>query len=975
MAQSWKEYKSKEIECYYKGDYFSAIVWAKEALSQAEVEFGKCNKYYIDDCNSLGFYYQKTGQLDEAEAILKDAIDICKGCEGNDLSYTYSLRSLANLYSEIGNYNESIQLYNKTLEIQSKPPDENTADFAITLNGLGRLYDKLGQFDKAESCFTKAMTILEESIGEQNTSYSTTLNNLGLLYINTGKYGEAERLLTLALETNKKILGESNLDFAVILSNLGLLYSNIGQYEKSESLFERSLKIKGELLGTKNLSYATTLNNLAQIFICRGNLEQALPFFQQAWIIEKEILGESHPDYILLLNNLAGVYQTLHRLDTAEFIYKMVLDTRLKRMGEDNIDYAISLNNLGYLYLEMAKYDDAESSFKKASDIIVKTNSTKHPSYAIILNNLGDVYIRKGQIQNAEKAYVDVINTITERISQGFEFMSERERGKFLITISPYFESYLSFFLNNCKSNQSNTCWPYNIELIQKGIILRSASNERYAILSSKDSNLINEYNLFTNIKTQLAFFYSQPLENQNRDSAYIKELEESANKLEKELVQSSKAYCDVKAIEDLTWENIRDQLTENQAAVEFSSFRFHDGHKWTDSIYYCALILRKGYSQPEMKFLFEQRQLDSILSLNGSDKEVVHLFYSNRGIIIPENLSDKKVSQMLYELVWAPIEPNLSGVDTVYFSPSGSLHKVSFAAIATPDSDCLVNKYCLIQLGSTRQIVKYKTAQDYIDVADSAIVFGGIDYEWAENSNDTATHYSQILPTDDARTHSLSYLPGTLSEAKFIDSLFRKGSMDVELSTGSQATKTVFQNVSGKAPQIIHIATHGFFFPIAEDSRNKDFIGGLGETVYRFSENPLLRSGLLFAGANPYWTGKEEAKDSDNGILTAYEISNMDLSNTKLIVLSACQTGLGDIKGNEGVFGLQRAFKMAGVKNIIMSLWSIPDKETQEFMEIFYGHCFSGESIQNSFTLTQREMKRRYPYDPYKWAGFVLFQ
>ena len=176
----------------------------------------------------------------------------------------------------------------------------------------------------------------------------------------------------------------------------------------------------------------------------------------------------------------------------------------------------------------------------------------------------------------------------------------------------------------------------------------------------------------------------------------------------------------------------------------------------------------------------------------------------------------------------------------------------------------------------------------------------------------------------------------------------------------------------------VLHIATHGYFFP--DIVRKKDdglqLTDDKKQTAFRVSENPLLRSGLIFAGANPSWTNPGYVSTAiDDGILTAYEISNMDLSKVKLVVLSACETGLGDIKGSEGVFGLQRSFKLAGVNNIIMSLWKVPDEKTRELMQRFYQFCFSGKSISEAFNSAQNVMRNKYPDSPYYWAGFTLLQ
>lgn len=976
MAQSWNELNIKMVDYFNSGDYLKGAEVGEKALMQAEKEFGTEHLNYATTCNTLGVLYFNLNKFQEAVPLFIIAKGIYKAELGEKSgNYASAVCNLATLYNKIGQYDEAEKLFLIGLECRKEILGEQNLDYSTTLNNIALLYENKGKYKEAEVFYKKEIEILEDLGMFVSTDYAIALNNLAHLYVILGYYANAEKLYRNALQIFSEILGNRSRVYALTLGNLATIYKRLGDYEKAEPLYVECSNIIKGVSGESSPDFAASITDLALFYYEIGKYESAEPLFLKASEIQKNTFTERSSQYATTLNDLALLYWKTHNLKKAEELYLKVKDIYYEIYGNQHPYYAICISNLALLFGDLGRFDEAIPLLVSASKINEEFFDDNHPHYEIALQNIASVYEKVGLDEKVEPCYLQSIDIINNQIINAFDFLTEPEREVFYKTVNYKFENYVSFFYRYSKNKPSVTGHPFNIELAQKGIILRSVSEERNTILSSKDSNLINTYNSFTNLKAQLAFFYSQPQENQKKDSSYIRELEGKANEFEKLLIIGSKAFRISKETESMTWENIRDQLTENEAAVEFSNFRFHDGQKWTDSTYYCALIVRRGYAQPEMKFLFEQKQLDSILSLTGSDEEMVNLCYSDRGIIIPGNSQNKKISQLLFELVWEPLESSLIGVDTVYFSPSGSLHKISFAAISTPDSDCLVNKYYLVQLGSTRQIVKYKAAQDYIDVADSAIVFGGIDYEWAEILKDTAPHFSQFFPSDIARTHSLSYLPGTMKEAKVIDSLFRKGGIDIELHMGSKATKTVFLNVSGQAPQIIHIATHGFFFPLAEDTCSKDFIPGFGEQVYRFSENPLLRSGLLFAGANAYWSGKEEATDGDNGILTAYEISNMDLSNTKLVVLSACQTGLGDIKGNEGVFGLQRALKMAGVKNIIMSMWSIPDKETQEFMGIFYNYCFSGESIQNSFTLAQREMQIKYPDEPYKWAGFVLFQ
>jgi len=251
-------------------------------------------------------------------------------------------------------------------------------------------------------------------------------------------------------------------------------------------------------------------------------------------------------------------------------------------------------------------------------------------------------------------------------------------------------------------------------------------------------------------------------------------------------------------------------------------------------------------------------------------------------------------------------------------------------------------------------------------------LLYGGINYNYGLSSNAKATGWN--------------YLEGTMLETEIINNIFIKKKLSPVFITGDSATEWSFKNMAQEST-FLHISTHGFFYPkpakrtlIPDTTKNHEediiaFRGGRIENrfiYFRDNPNPMMRSGLVFAGANQIWQSNYKVSDND-GILTANEVVLLDLHNTHLVVLSACETGLGDIKGSEGVYGLQRAFKMAGVKYIIMSLWQVPDKETVEFMELFYKKLLKTKDVRRSFNETQKEMRKK--YDPYFWAAFVLVE
>jgi len=299
-----------------------------------------------------------------------------------------------------------------------------------------------------------------------------------------------------------------------------------------------------------------------------------------------------------------------------------------------------------------------------------------------------------------------------------------------------------------------------------------------------------------------------------------------------------------------------------------------------------------------------------------------------------------------------------------------------------------LADHYNLIQQGSTRQLairsadIDGVTQSRSVDTAASvSILFGGILYDL--DSTRLAEIPEKVVPADagaELRGNSWNYLKGTEKEVDQIGGIMTASALKPVVLKGSAATEEAFKS-NGQveegtgSPRILHFATHGFFYPSpgTNDQKPKNREDA---SVFKFSDLPMMRSGLLMAGGNYAWkSGKPYRPGMEDGILTAYEIAQTDLSNTELVVLSACETGLGDIRGDEGVYGLQRAFKIAGARYLVMSLWRVPDAATQELMTAFYQKWLVQKmTIPEAFRAAQKEMRDKYQH-PFFWAGFVLVE
>ncbi len=923
----------------------------------------KSNPEYATSCYNLAILYRLMGQYDTSEMLFLEAKRIREEIYGkSDPAYVAVCNNLGILYMEIGLFAKAEYFYNEAKNIRQETPGVDHPDYAESCNNLGALYILMGKYEKAKPLFLEAKRVKEKTIGKNNASYARTCDNLGIICTYLGQYENAESFFLEAKQIREDVLPVDHSDYGTSCNNLAGLYNDLGQYKRAELLFLEAKRINEKEGNKKDPFYAGILGNLGNVYSNMEDYEKAESFYLESKRLSEDIFTKNHLQYATCCDNLANLYFKTGHYDQAESLYLEAKQIIEEISDKNNPHYATSCNNLGTLYVNTNQYAKAKPLFMEAREIFHKTVGRERIEYIASCHNLADLYWNLNELQQANTFFTEAYTTQYMAIRKVFQFTSESDKWLYSKTNANFEKRILSF---NVQINSPfNRKALYNISISGRNLILSSSLQLRNTIFSGNDTVLINKYNNWINLKEEISFLRTrQPVE----EAEQSKNLEESANSLEKELIRLSSAFRKDNEQNDIIWRNIQQGLQVEEAAIEFVSFSYYNGKRITDSIYYIALLLRKNYPDPVLIRLFEKKQLDTLLS-------------KTEGQIVEHRTNSLYNKQSLYNLVWRPLEKHLNGISKIYFASAGDLFKLSFAALPVNDNLMLSDKYHLIKLNTTATVTD-KT-QSFITAFDKIQLFGGIKYD-ADSATlkqaaalyQSNTESSRSLPNDLERGEIFKYLPGTLQEAEEIREQAGYINTSVTLLSGVNATEESVKALTGKnSPSVLHIATHGFFFPDPKEDK-RDSIQRKFESsgkAFKQSDNPLFRSGLLFAGANNAWQGKP-IDGIEDGILTAYEVSNLYLPNTKLVVLSACETALGDIQGSEGVYGLQRAFKMAGVQNLVMSLWKVPDAETAEFMQIFYKNLFAKQTISNAFNNAQQVMKNKYRAEPYKWAAWVL--
>ena len=887
--------------------------------------------------NNIGYFHRNQGNIPLGLEYYHKSLKIQEEI-GDKIGVAISLNNIGFIYKNQGDIPKALEYFHSSLKIQEEIRDKQ--GIANSLNNIGQIYYNQGDVPLALGYYQKSLKIKEE-IGDKH-GIGNSLNNIGQIYYNQGDVPLALEYYQKSLKIKEEIGDKQGI--ANTLNNIGSVYSNQGDTPFALEYYYKSLKIREEI-GDKQ-GIALSLNNIGFIHNNQGNIPLALEHYHISLKIKEELRDKNSIAYTL--SNIGQIHYNQGDIPLAlEYHYKSL---KIREEIGHKSGIAFSLNSIGKIFEFQGDYIKALNNMNQA--YILAYSIGEDEINKISARNLHKTYLLTDSLPNAKKYLSILIERRNQNLQNNFFSLPEKEKQTYFSTMEADYGLYYDFALNFQHQFENVTDTSYNIALQNKGLTLKSSTAMRQTIQNSGDTTLINEYEDWLSLKKKIA-------KTNETDSTY-KELVNQANEMERELVKNSTVFNDFDKVKNLKWQDVQAGLKPYEAAIEFVHFKSEIVPitiGTTNPIIYAALIVKKDSKHPDMIRLCTEEDLKEILGVfQGNNLSFVNKVYGTK----------QKAEKALYEKIWQPLEKYLEGIKNIYYSPTGLLHKVSFAAISKDNNVFLCDNYQLYQQSSTGKVALSKNVN--LDVKDEFLLIGGVQYN-----------------NENTEKEVWNYLPGTKSETENIQSILKKKKYKVNTYTDNNASEENFKKKVTES-NILHIATHGFFYPDPEkvkeelkkdiDESEKDihFRGTTNYANWSFvnNKNPLMRSGLVLANANDVWE-RDPLAEGEDGILTAQEVSNLDLRNTKLVVLSACETGLGDIKGSEGVYGLQRAFKMAGVEYIIMSLWQVPDKETSEFMTYFYTQLLKVKDIRLAFANTQKYMRKK--YDPYYWAAFVLIE
>ncbi|MFK7932821.1 MAG: CHAT domain-containing protein, partial [Saprospiraceae bacterium] len=757
-------------------------------------------------------------------------------------------------------------------------------------------------------------------------------------------------LLKDNVEKFTTLYGDTVDSVSIALNNLALLYIDMRQYEAAIPVAKRALVVTEKSVGKQHRRYPVRIAALAAIYKNQGNYEQAAILLESALPDVITNQGKEHPAFTSVANNLVNVYRELGRYAEAQQLLDEVLENAEKVYGKDHRTYSIYLSSLSDLKQVTGDFAGALAAIEASSAIDLANYGKFHIKYFTGENRRPVLLEQLGRTTEMATAYRELTEVMGQYMREQFPYFNEKQQEKFLVIFRDFHAKTQSALLRH-PTLTDLAAVVYDQNLILKGALRNNYRNLMKTIREDPNPLVQQLGAAWEDLKTTLSQQYNLRI---SRRMAGLDSLERRADELENQLAtKSSEQFKKNRALVNV--QTLQATLLGSTVAIEFSHFAYQDLASTSDSIIYAAYVLTADQPAPQMIPLFEAQEIGRL--------RAAKTLYSTQSTAR---------QAALHDLIWKPLSTVLNNKKTIFFAPSGVLHRINFGAIAIDETTTIADRFQLQQLGSTRLLLSQEKQNPTIQ---SAVVYGGIQYDadslnLVVDNNAVANVSAVDLPSFRSyRGDNWEQLPFTEREAQAVQQMLQQQNIQIQLRTKQSATEAHFKKLSSdnNSPELIHLATHGYFFPSAKtDAR----VG------VQATKNPLVRSGLILAGANRVWEGGEVLEGQEDGILTAYEIAQMDLSATKLVVLSACETGLGDIEGSEGVYGLQRAFKIAGVDYILMSLWKVKDEQTQEFMTAFYEAWLTDkQDIPTAFAQAQQTMQRKYalPFNPKMWAGFVL--
>jgi CHAT domain-containing protein/Tfp pilus assembly protein PilF len=866
-----------------------------------------------------------------------------------------------------GKYRDALDSANEAVRLMDQVAKPDDPFLAQVLANLGWVQSSSGDFVGAEKSFERSLAAIELAAGQREPQKALALGGLGVLYARKEDYAKAEELLQQSLAIDKKLYGEDHPEVASRIEDIAIASEGRGEYQRALVEIKQALAIDEPVLDPNDPTIIRMLGDLGNIYIDLREYDEAQPVLERQLALAEKTMGPSHPSVVTPLLLLGRVAR-----QKKDFSNALDYDWRAEKVSEQTLgpqhpSTGGLLNNIGNVYDAEGEYEHALDAFQRSYNILLDSLGPNNERTLLALANMARVYARMGDIAHAIESLKLESEGVEQTIALNLIVASDHERLAYIGKYSDIASQIISLSAQRAPDDKTARDLAALVVLQRKGRVQDAMSDNMTALrghLQTQDQAVLDRLSSVTTALAKLSLGGAAriPADERRRQMA---SLEEQRENLEIEIARRSQGYYE--RSDGLTLDRVKAVIPGDAVLVEFAIYRPYGAKNSDielngDPRYIAYVISRDG--EVGWRDLGGAREID----------DAVRSF--RQSLENPKSTNIREQARSLDMQLFQPVRELTGSAQRWIISPDGQLNFVPFESLVDEHGRFLLENHSISYVTSGRDLLRMRVsrpggsppvflANPSFDEAGSETSLGkGKTVTVAGNSNPRRS----ITVGDDPSSLYFAPLPGTIQEARQLQSLFP----DARILTGPQASKAELRQTI--APEMLHIATHGFFLNNEEDN------GEQAKAVPSTSdaraaqaririENPLLRSGLALAGANLSKDGQ------DNGILTALEASNLNLWGTKLVTLSACDTAVGEVKDGEGVYGLRRAFVLAGAQSIVTSLWPISDYATRQLMTDYYRGLRSGLGRGEALRRAQLAMLRRKGRaHPFYWASFIQF-
>ena len=936
-----------------EGEYFEVKDQFQKAINnyikvqqQLEMRFGKEDWRVAYQAMRVANVEVQMGEFPAAELKLKNSMTRLEKGRGKDSKeFIECLQKITRLYIITGRYEEAQKYLSRS--IRTVKGASRTS--LLTFNGLDEelmllLYK--GLYTEAQE---KTQALIAYRLGRyglpNHRSYITPYQIGAEVFLESGNYSTAQAMATKACGVSKAIFGDTSMQYLKSLALFCRVYAAFGDYERAQEAGVKSVEGIEKYFGNSHVEISKPKVDLAMIlFYQGGDPAQVYELLTRSLEINKNKYGTDHPRYAEALQFLASFQISNKKYDEAKKMLDEADVIWVDKLGKTNTHSADILILRGEMDWQLGNYENCKHYFTKASHIYKEVFNETHPKYVAIMSRLGQTYYVMGDLNKALEICEITSEQNLNYVKKFFPSMSDREKSKSWSLIRPDFEFYYTLALKYKDKKPAVLGKMYDIVLNTKAILLSASIKVRERILASGDQELKNKFREWTRKKEEMTAAIELGPEERKLAGIDLRKLELESEQLEIELSKGSEEFKLANEERKINWKGIRDMLEKNEYATELIRFRYYD-KGFTDSVIYAGLVVNpKTRSNPEM-----------VVMNHGKSMETKYINYYRNCVkfLLKDTLS--------FNVFWKPLKALYATGAKIYLSPDGVYNELNIESLLGPNGKYVIEEENIDLICNSKDIFSAKNlVAKSSESRNTAFLLGDPQF------------YSTTHTETQVESEMIAQLPGTKEEVKEIGDILKSNRWETKSYTGKEANEDVLKGV--RNPRILHVATHGYFLENLQDDNESTSFSMINQN--KAVDNPLLRSGLYLNNAGDIVDkGGEEAANEQigEGVLTAYEAMNLNLNATDLVVLSACETGRGEIQVGEGVYGLQRAFQIAGAKAVIMSLFKVSDQATQELMNIFYANWIgNGMDMRKAFIEAKKAMLKKRP-QPLYWGSFVM--